>query len=59
MSIGGMCDKGNTVTFTKHNGVVTSPDGKEICVFERDRGLYVAKVRARRDQTFRRHGASD
>ena len=59
LSISKMCDKGNTVTFTKQKGVVTSPDGKEICVFERDRGLYVAKVKVRRDQTFRWHGASD
>ena len=59
MSIGKICDKGNTVTFTKRKGVVSSPDGKEICVFERDRGLYVAKTRAQRDQTFRRHGANN
>ena len=54
-----MCDKGDAVTFTQHKGAVASIDGNEICVFERDWGLYVAKVGVRRDQTFRRHGASD
>ena len=36
MSIGKMCDKGNTVTFTKEKGIVTSPEGVEVCVFERE-----------------------
>ena len=57
MSIGEICDKGNTVIFTKDKGIVKSPDGAEIRVFERDKGLYVAKIRASRDQTFRRQGA--
>ena len=57
MSIGNVCDKGSTVIFAKDNGIVNSPEGTGICVFERDRGLYAAKVRARRDRAFRRQGA--
>ena len=58
MSIGKICDKGNTMTFTKDKGIVNGPDGSQICVFERDRGLYVAKVRVKRDEaSFRRQGA--
>ena len=46
MSIGRICDNGNSVLFTKERGVVKSPSGKEICTFDRDKGLYIAHLKA-------------
>ena len=58
MSIAKICDKGNTVTFTKEKGVVNGPDGSQICMFVRERGLYVADVKVKiGEQSFRRQGA--
>ena len=48
MSIGSVCDNGNEVLFTKDKGIVRSRDGKTIVTFERDKGLYVATLKARR-----------
>ena len=48
MSIGRICDNGNEVLFTKDKGVVTGKNGKVIVTFERDKGLYVATLTAKK-----------
>ena len=58
LAIGKACDKGNSATFTKEKAIVYSPAGKGILTFTRERGLYVAKVKAKRGGgSFQRQGA--
>ena len=43
-SVGLICDSGLKVSFSKTNAYVHDTDGKELCVFVRTTGLYVADV---------------
>ena len=44
-SVGLICDSGLKVSFSKTNAYVHDADGKELCVFVRTNGLYVADVK--------------
>ena len=58
LSIGKICDRGNTVTFSKHKGAVNASDGREICVFHREKGLYTTKLKVKRESSFTGQGAT-
>jgi hypothetical protein len=46
MSVGRICDNGNSVTFTHDKAIVRGRDGNDICVFTRNGGgLYTAKLK--------------
>ncbi len=57
-SVGVLCDAGLDVKFSKVKAIVTNPEGVEVCVFNRENGLYVATVRIRnpRHPGFHRQG---
>ena len=44
-SVGLICDSGLDVKFTSKRAWVLDPSGKELCVFHRTNGLYIADVR--------------
>ena len=55
MSVGKICDTGNTVTFSDVMAVVRAKDGSEIARFHRNNGgLYVAKLKLRNPVGFPR-----
>ena len=58
LSVGGICESGLNVTINKREAKVLNPEGKEVCVFTRKNGLYVAEVQLRNPlfQGFRRPG---
>ena len=43
-SVGLICDAGLNVRFTSEKALVTDKGGKELCVFHRTNGLYIAEV---------------
>ncbi len=43
-SISKICDEGFEVRFTKTHATIITPQGREICRFERKGGLYVAQL---------------
>lgn len=44
MSAGRVCDQGMICTFDKEKAIVVTPNGREVCGFERRGGLYVAQL---------------
>ena len=44
-SVGLICDSGLSVKFTSERAWVLDPSGRELCVFHRTNGLYIADVR--------------
>ena len=44
-SVGRICDEGFEVKFTNNEAYVLTKEGKEVCKFNRKRGLYVAELR--------------
>ena len=46
-SVSKVCDAGYDVKFTKTNATVYDEKGLPVCVFERQGGLYVARMRLR------------
>ena len=44
-SVGVICDSGLRVVFTKETAAVLDAQGKELCHFDRQQGLYIAKVK--------------
>ena len=46
-SVGLICDAGLDVKFSKSKATVVSPTGEELCVFNRENGLYIANVKIR------------
>ena len=47
MSVSKICDGGMTATFDRHKAVVRDERGKIVCVFRRQGGLYVCKMKLR------------
>ena len=43
-SVGLICDSGLAVKFSSDKAIVADQDGKELCVFHRSNGLYIAEV---------------
>ena len=49
MSVGRICDLGNSIAFSDTTATVMAPDGKQICQFVRkEGGLYIAKLKLKR-----------
>ena len=55
MSVGKICDEGQTVTFSDVMAIVNAKDGSELARFHRSgSGLYVAKLKLRNPAGFTR-----
>jgi hypothetical protein len=53
MSVGKICDKGHSITFSAIMAIVHDADGNELCKFQRQPGgLYVAKLKLRNPAGF-------
>ena len=49
MSVGRICDLGNSISFSDTTATVLAPDGTQVCQFVRkEGGLYVAKLKLKR-----------
>ena len=46
-SVSKICDAGYRALFTKKDAKVLGENGKTVCVFEREGGLYVARMKLR------------
>ncbi len=57
-SVSKVCDAGYDVKFTKAYATVTDENGQPVCMFQRQGGLYVARMRLRnpKNQGFSRQG---
>ncbi len=57
-SVSKVCDAGYDVKFTKGHATVTDESGQPVCIFQRQGGLYVARMRLRNPkyQGFSRQG---
>ena len=47
LSVSKICDAGMTVTFDAERAIVKDKNGKEVCRFERRKGLYVSSMKIR------------
>ena len=58
-SVGLICDSGLDVKFSKTKATVNTKEGKELCVFHRVNGLYIAKVKIKnpKHEDFGRQGS--
>jgi hypothetical protein len=54
MSVGRVCDQGMKCLFDDKSALVLAPDGTEVCRFERQGGLYVAKLMLKNPVDFHR-----
>ena len=54
MSVGRVCDQGLSCLFKKDSALIMDDDNKVICRFEREGGLYVAKLDLKRPGSFGR-----
>ena len=57
-SVGVICESGLKVAFDEDKAVISTPDGMEVCSFERKNGLYVTQVQLRNPlhEGFQRQG---
>ena len=55
-SVGLICDSGLKVRFSSEKAVVEDQRGNEVCVFNRENGLYIAEVQVESPEGFHRPG---
>ena len=55
-SVGLICDSGLKVNFSSEKAVVEDQRGKEVCVFNRENGLYITEVQVESPELFHRPG---
>ena len=58
LSVSKITDKGYKVEIDDVKAVITDPNGQQLCVFERVRGLYVAKMKLRKSACAKPEGQS-
>ena len=54
MSVSRLCEKGLICSFDQQKAEVKDKNGKVICVFQRQGGLYVTKMRLKKPDHFGR-----